>query len=198
MVAPHAFASSHSAAAGDTDDNIKPASTAITAKLKTGTKFTAVGQINGLAITVTCTTATFTGKTPAKGLGPVTVPPPKFSGCKDSLGGTDTVATNSTLGSWQLAFKDGAEASDTAPDSTHDQLIITVPKRGASFKSNILSACTVIVAPNGPAPEAASYNDAGTAVATNDTLPVTGSGCTATTSKVSETLTLTPVIKDVS
>src|SRR5579872_6530898 len=96
MVAPHAFASSHSAAAGDTDDNISPAGKAVTAALKSGTKFTAVGQINGLAITVTCTTATFHGTTPTHGLGPVSIPAPVFKGCKDSLGGTDTVATKGT------------------------------------------------------------------------------------------------------
>ena len=193
-VAPHAFASSH--ASSDAGDNVVPASTVVTAKLKTGTTFKATGTINGLAITVTCTTATFTGKTPATGLGPVNLTkPPTFSGCKDSLGGTDTVTTT---GTWKLTYVDGTETGTT--DTGKDKLIVTVPKDGATFKSNSLSTCTVIVAPTAPVPESANYSDsgttAGTASAVNDTLPVKGSGCTATTSKVTETLTLSPKIKD--
>ncbi len=193
LVAPHAFASAHSSSAGDTDDNISPAGKVVTASLKSGTTFKAVGSIDGVAITVTCTKSSFKGTTPAKGLGPVKLAaPPTFSGCTDSLHGTDTVTTT---GSWLLTFKDAA--NDEAKDSTADHLQLTVPKDGATFSSSILSACKVIVAPTGPVNELSSYNDAGTAVASNDTLPVQGQGCSATTAKVSETLTVTPAIKDV-
>lgn len=193
-IAPHAFASSHSSSVLDTDDNISPAGKPVTASLKVGTKFVAVGSIDGVAITVTCTKSTFKGTTPTKGLGPVKLAaPPTFTGCTDSLHGTDTVKTT---GTWMLTFKDAA--NDETAEKTGDQLILTVPKDGATFSSTILSSCKVIVAPTAPVPEASSYNDAGTAVATNDTLPVMGQGCTATTSKVSETLTVSPAIKDVS
>jgi hypothetical protein len=188
FVAPHALA------AGDTDDNISPAGRAIVANLKAGTKFTATGAINGIAITVTCTKTTYSGKTPTKGLGPINIPPPVFSGCTDSpLGGTDTVKTT---GVWQLTFVDAA--NDETKDSTADHLIITVPTHGATFTSSRLPTCHVIVAPSGPAKESSTYNDAGTAVASNDPLPVQGQGCSATSpSHVTETLSLSPVIKDV-
>jgi hypothetical protein len=194
-VAPHAFASSHSSSAGDTDDNISPASKPVTSNLKVGTKFVATGTIDGVSITVTCTKSTFKGTTPAKGLGPVKLAaPPSFTGCTDSLHGTDTVKTT---GTWMLTFKDAA--NDETAEKSGDQLVLTVPKDGATFSSNVLSACKVIVAPNGPVNEASSYNDAGTAVASHDALPVKGSGCTTSpTSSVSETLTVTPAIKDVS
>jgi hypothetical protein len=190
FVAPRALA------AGDTDDNISPASTTVVAALKKGTVFTSTGTINGISITVHCTTATFKGKTPAHGLGPATLSaPPTFSGCTDSLHGTDVVKTT---GIWTLTFKDAAN-DETGEKTSGDSLVVTVPKAGATFQSSILgAACKVIVAPNGPAPEAAAYNDAGTAVAPHDSLPVMGQGCsTSPTATVSETLSLTPIIKDV-
>jgi hypothetical protein len=191
VVAPHALA------AGDTDDNISPAGASITGNLKAGTKFVSNGAIDGIPITVTCTKTTYTGKTPTKGLGPVTIPPPVFSGCSDNRGGTDTVKTNSKNGPWQLTFVDAA--NDETKDSTADHLVITVPKAGATFASNLLGACVVTVAPTGPAKEMSSYNDAGTAIATNVPLPVAGNSvCSASSpAHVTTTLTLTPGFKDV-
>src|SRR5579871_3836074 len=69
--------------------------TKITGNLKSGTTMTFSGTVNGLPITVTCTTFTGSGVAPKTGL-TVKIGPPTISGCKDSLGGTDVIKTNAT------------------------------------------------------------------------------------------------------
>src|SRR5438128_78752 len=81
MVGASGIGSAAAVVASDTDDNLSPASTTVTANLKSGTTLTGAGTINGVSITVVCTKATFSGKTPAKGLTETLPNPPAISGC---------------------------------------------------------------------------------------------------------------------
>ena len=160
-----------------------PANTVIKASLKTGTSFKATGTIDGTPITVTCTSVTASGKTPADGLKAPLSAPPKFTGCSDSLGGTDTVTTS---GSWSVSL-----------NSTGTSGNLIVPKAGSTFQSSILgSACTIIVSPNGTTKVKGTYNDKNTLTIKNAPLPVapsSTSSCTAgSTTSVSSTVVVKP------
>ena len=185
-------------AAGDTDDNISPASTNITASNTTNITFK--GTINGIGITVTCTASSISGTTPATGLGPVNVNNPSFTGCKDTFGGTDTVTTNSTNGHWQLTFIDSTASGEEtqAEPNSGDKLQITIPKAGATFKSSILPGCTITAAPSGPANVSGAYDDVSTLTITNASIPVSGAGCSASSSSMSGTYKSNPGFHDVS
>ena len=119
--------------------HLTPANTAITGKLKTGTDLTATGTIDGVSISVTCTKITLAGKTPANGVTITASKTPTFSGCSDSLGGTDTVKTNSTNGKWKVSWSSATVAA------------LVIPKAGVTFSSSVLSSCVVTLAPAGAA-----------------------------------------------
>ena len=175
-------------AAGDTDDSISPPNTAFTATNTThGTTTNIVfqGTINGFPITVTCKNSTISATTPASGLGPITITV-TFTNCTDSLGGTDTVTISTANGSWQLTFIDSTatgEETQTEPNSG-DQIQVTIPKAGATFKSSALSSCTITVAPTAPATITGVYDDVNTVSFSGVSFPVSGAGCTATSSKI--------------
>jgi hypothetical protein len=195
------------AATGDTDDHISPASTVVKAALKTGTKTTFTGTVGGIAVTQHCTGSSTSGKTPATGLGPFTTSPPTFTGCTDSLGGTDTVKTNATNGAWKITFLDKASEVETAAEGTGstsgDKIRITIPIKGATLTSSAAPTCTITVAPTAKANVTGAYNDINTLTITNAPVPAaTSAGCPGgagtTTGHFSATYVLTPKMHDVS
>jgi hypothetical protein len=183
-------------AAGDGDDNLAPANTNVTAKLKTGTTANLSGTVQGIAVTVKCTGSSITLKTPLHGLGPVNVSNPTFTGCTDGFG-TDRVTSNSTNGRWTATFLDAP--NDEAKEVAGDLIKLTIPKAGETIKPSVLAGCTVIVAPTAPASVKAGYNDVNTVSLSSASVPVSGSGCTAgATGKLSATYVVTPGIHDAS
>jgi hypothetical protein len=160
----------------------------------TSVNFTAAGQIDGIPVTVTCKTTTLTAKTPATGLGPVTVKEVFPTGsCTDTLRGTDTVKT---FGTWKLTFVDAA--NDEGGETSGDMLSITIAKAGVTFVSSRLPTCKVTVAASAPFTFKAAYDDVKKATI-NVALPTAGTRCTTTpTAKVTATVTLSPSMHDVS
>lgn len=154
-----------------------PAGTTVTAKLKTGTKVTFKGDIDSVPITVSCTTFTATGKVPSPASDTMkSTVPPTIKGCTDSSGGTDTIKTS---GTWTLTI-----ASTT--------LTLGVPKDGATFKSSILSGCTITAAPTAAIKVVGAYNGHNTDTVTNKPVPTKGTGCTSTTATTSAVEILSP------
>jgi len=187
-------------AAGDTDDHFSLAKGAtVSGALKTGTNMVFKGTINGVPITVNCTSFSASGKIPATGL-VVTVGPPAISGCTDSLGGTDTIKTNATNGTWKVSEIDLAnDEAGTEPNSTGDRVKLTIPKAGASFSSTILSGCVVTAAPTAAVGVTGKYNDVSTDTVTNAKIAVSSTGCSAASpTTVSATVILSPSVHDVS
>jgi len=163
--------------------NTLPAGTVVTGNLKSGTDMTFAGDIDSVPITVSCKTFTATGKVPKKTSYTFTLSKaPTISGCTDSLGGTDTVKTNSTHGSWSL------KVSKTSPYS----LTLNIPKAGATFVSSIESGCTITAAPTGVAGVKGSYDGTSTDTVKNAVIPTSGSGCTSTSAKTSAIVVLSP------
>jgi hypothetical protein len=166
LAAPSAFASG----------NITPANTAFTATNSGNVTFK--GSIIGINITVTCTSSSISGTTPASGLTLNLSGPPSFSGCRDSFGGTDTVTTS---GTWGLVA-----------NGTGSQLSLTVPSGGVKFKSSFLSGCTITA---GGATINAAYDNVSKATFTNQSVPASGSGCSAgSTATVNATYITSPGI----
>jgi hypothetical protein len=184
-------------AAGETDDNIAPASTTVKASLIAGGNAVFTGTVSGVTVTSTCKVSSTTFKTPAHGLGPVTTSNPVFTSCTDSLGGTDTVRTNSTNGTWKATFID--VANDEAKEVLGDKLRLTIPKAGATIVSSVLSTCKITVAPSGPANAVANYNDVNRAGLNKAPIPTSGTGCTTSaTGSFSAIYILSPGIHDAS
>lgn len=179
--------------ATDTGDHFnKAAGTIETGRLKTGTTMQFTGSIDGIPVTVTCTGFTGKGPVPATGLTVTLSAPPTFSGCTDSLGGTDTITTNQTNGKWKLAEVDSATETTTEPN-TGDKARLTIPKAGATFSSSLVSGCTITVAPTAAHSVTGSYNDSSTATVKNQSIPVSATGCSsASTSTVTATIVLSP------
>jgi hypothetical protein len=169
-VAPSASASTAATA------HLSPASTVITGKT---TSAAFAGTVDGFALTVSCTGFTSTGKTPADGL---TVPlskPPTFSGCTDSLGGTDTVTT---AGKWKLVA-----------NSTGSKFTIDLPVKSATFTSSLLSGCVIQVTPTKAGTLAGKYNNKNTLTITKASFALSGTGCsTGATATATTTITFTP------
>ena len=154
----------------------QPVGTVITGNLKSGTTVTFAGDIDSVPITVTCTTFTVKGTvTSASDTLPLTSPP-TISGCTDSSGGTDTITTS---GSW----------SATLAKKT---LTLNAPKDGATFKSSILSGCTITAFPKKAGKIKGKYNGSNTDTVTNAKVATSGSGCTSTTAKSTATEVLSP------
>lgn len=187
-------------AAADSDDNISPPSTAYTANNSGNVTFS--GTINGLPVTVTCTTSTISGTTPATGLGPGPIADPTFSGCTDNLGGNDTVKTNHINGSWQITFIDvanEAENPDAPEPNTGDSIQLGIPKAGATVVSSVLPTCTITVAPTAPTSITGAYDDISTVKFSNQSIPTSGTGCTTSAnSTMNGTYVSSPGFHDVS
>ena len=156
------------------------------ASLKPGTTVTGTsksvvfkGTIDGAPITVTCTGFKDSGTVKSGDKTSMSIGRPSITGCHDTLGGKDTIATS---GSWRLTVnKSGSTVS------------LVIPKDGAVFTSSVLKSCKVIAAPNGPAPVPGAYSAAnGTVKSSNAKIPVKGSGCTATAASETATITLSP------
>lgn len=162
--------------------HLSPANTVITANLQSGTTLNFSETVDGFPLNVQCTTATASGKTPAAGLS-VTLPqPPTFSGCTDSLGGSDTVVTNQTNAKWKLVA-----------NSTGTLFTLKVPKAGATFTSSLVSGCVITVAPAGTASIKGAYDNVNTWTIKGAKFPISGSGCTTSaTSAATGTLVFTP------
>jgi hypothetical protein len=151
--------------------------------LTTGTVVTASGNlkfnedIDGIPVTVTCPHFTATGTV----AGPARLhfaPSPTINRCTDSLGGSDTITTNSTHGSWY--FTSGSA------------MRLRIPKAGAIFSSNVLSGCRVTWAPTASVQLAGSYNGVKVETITNQPLAATGTGCTAGKMTVSVLAVMSP------
>jgi hypothetical protein len=171
-----ASAAAWALAAGDTDDSISPASTPIKMVLKPGTKATISSTVGTTTVTATCTASTTSGKTPATGLGPITLSNPTFSGCTDNFGGTDTVTTNSTNGKWRAVFLDAP--NDEAKEVAGDRIRLVIPKAGATATSSKAPGCVVELAPSAPAAISGAYNDINATTFKNAPLPgSTSSSC---------------------
>jgi hypothetical protein len=157
--------------------------TTVTANLKGTSKLKFVGQISGTPITVQCTTFTDSATLTKKDKTTAKVPPPTISGCTDSLGGTDTVTTNSTNGSWELMTT-----------SSGTTLSLVVPKAGASFSSSILPGCVITVAPSGTTSITGKYSSTtGDDTVKNSSFAVGGNAeCSASSSKASGTIAFSP------
>lgn len=161
----------------------------ITGNLKAGTKMTFAGTINGLPITVTCTTFTGSGVAPPTGL-TVSIAPPTIGGCTDTLGGTDTVKTNATNGGWKV--------TEVIPTTNKDKIKLTIPKAGATFASSIVSGCLITAAPTKAAAVSGSYNNINTATVSKAPIPVSASGCTASSATTTATVVFSPNVTGVS
>jgi hypothetical protein len=163
--------------------SLKPGQT-VKASLAKGTKMTFAGDIDAVPITVTCKTFKASGKAPNPASDTVTLSaPPTISKCTDSLGGKDTIKTNSTNGSWTLSVS-GASAPYT--------MTLTIPQAGATFTSSVESGCTITAAPSGSAGVSGSYNGTNTDTVSGASIPTSGSGCTSSNATTSATVVLKP------
>jgi hypothetical protein len=181
FVTPVAFASSAKPAVADA--SISPASTTIKGS---STKAVFVAPVDGIDLTVTCTSFKSSGKTPASGLTVELPTAPTYSGCTDSAGGTDTVKTS---GAWTITA-----------NSTGSQLTIGLPKDAATFTSSILSGCVVTIAPSGATTLTGKYNDSNKLTLTKAKFAIGGNAeCAAgPTSTATQTVTFKPGFKVVS
>ena len=186
-------------AAGDSDDNIAPASKSVTASLKSATNATLKTTIGVINVTVTCTGSSISATTPATGLGPFGAGSPTFTGCTDSLGGSDTFKPS---GSWTIRFRDAANDETAKEPNTGDSLALTIPKDGATVTTSADPGCTITVAPTGSATVSGSYNDVNTLTLKSAKVPISASSkCLVSgsgTSALSATYVLSPGIRDAS
>jgi hypothetical protein len=140
----------------------------VSSKLKPNTVTTFSATIATVPVTLTCTSAStsFVASTTSPALGPVNVSNPVFTGCTDSLGGTDTVKSNSTNGRWTATFVDGPN-DETTEATAADQIKIGIPKAGQTVTSSKFANCTITVAPSAAASVPGAYDDKGTLTITN-------------------------------
>ena len=71
-------------------------------------------------------------------------------------------------------------------------MTLDAPQAGATFKSSILSGCTITAFPNGAGKVAGAYNGSNTDKVKGASVPTTGSGCTSTAAKTTATVKLHP------
>jgi hypothetical protein len=173
-----------------TGAHVSPPNKTVKVALKAGTQTTFTGKVGPATVTQHCTSSTDSFKTPARGLGPVKVANPTFAGCTDSLGGTDTVTTNSTNGNWTEKFL------------SKSRVQLTIPKAGATVTSSlpVVAGCVITVAPSGPAKIVGAYNNKNTTTFKNASLPASTSakcpgGAAKGTATYSATYVSTPNIK---
>jgi hypothetical protein len=165
--------------------NSLPAGTKVTGSLVKGTDMIFNGHINGVPITVTCTSFRSTGTVPSAGATSIDVSAPKITGCTDSIGGIDTITDNSKHGRWSLT------ANTTAPYT----MTLTIPKEGATFSSSVLPTCVITAAPTAPDPVTGNYNSKNGQVNVpkpGGKIPTSGVGCSSATATTTATLVLRP------
>jgi hypothetical protein len=128
------------------------------------TTFTVVSDAaNALTgVTITCTsskaiipltTLTYAGNVKA-------INPPTFSGCTDTLSGTDTVATNHTNGAWKATYNDVADSGGEALGASGDTIGLSTPKAGLTVISSAAPTCQIVADPSAANTTTAGYNDA--------------------------------------
>jgi hypothetical protein len=182
FVLASAAVSSASSASSSTRPNTLPAGTKVTAALKKGTDMTFDGDINGVAVTVSCTT--FSGSATIPKGSPDTMnlaKPPTISGCTVS-GFSATIVTNQTNGKWSLSV------TSTKPYT----LTLTMPQAGALFTTKLVSGCKITAAPNAALALPGAYNGKNTDKVTNDSIPTSATGCTSSTATTTATVVFTP------
>lgn len=182
-------------AQGDTDDSISPASTNFTATQTTGAVFSFT--LNGLPFTVTCKNASFSGRTPSSGLGPVNITNPIFSNCTDQGGNPVTVTTNSINGQWGTTFVDApaeSEITGTEPN-TGDQLQILIPKAGITITSKFWP-CGLSLPSTARTPITSTYDDVSTMTFQNASIPASAGSCTVSSVSLKVTFKFTPGFHD--
>jgi hypothetical protein len=158
-----------------------PAGTVVTGNLKSGTDMTFVGKINGVAITVSCTTFTASATAPSTPSKTVDLnAPPTLSGCTDTLTGTDTVKTNSTNGPWEIET------------SGKKKITLIIPKAGTTFVSSFLPSCVITAAPKKAVKVSGKYDGTSSDTVSNAKIATSGSGCTSTTATTSATVVFSP------
>jgi hypothetical protein len=158
--------------------------------------------------TATCTTVGATFTVPATGLKtnltPVGGQPIQFSGCTDSLGGTDSIGST---GTWKITFKDSLAANEETQKEPNsgDRAILGAPINGATLSSSIDPSCVLTLDTTATSKIKMGYNDKGTGSIAAGTVPGTvtaGSGCpsgmTVSETLNADTLTLSTPIHDVS
>ena len=153
-----------------------PKGTTVTGALKSGTNMTFAGDIDSIPITVTCTSFSASGKVTKKADTLPLSAPPAITGCTDSSGGTDTITTS---GAWTITI-------------AATKMTLNAPKAGATFKSSILSACTITAFPKKAGAIAGSYNGSNTDTVKNAKVQTKGTGCTSTVAKTTATVVLSP------
>lgn len=168
--------------------HLSPANTTVKLALKAGTKTSFTGKLGAVTVTSSCTSSTASFKTPAHGLGPIKLTNSKFSGCTDSLHGTDTVKTS---GKWTVKF---------VAKQSGDRVRLTIPKAGATVVSSLVPTCVITVAPKGPVTITGADNDINTTTFKNVSLPASTTaacpgGAGTGTAKFSATYVSTPHVK---
>lgn len=143
---------------------VSPSSTAFTDTNSGSVTF--AGTIDGLPITITCTGSVIKATTPPAGSATFTVTTdPTFTGCSDG-------ATITSSGTWGLV----------AVSSTELQL--SVPTGGAKFTSSVLPGCTITAK---SATLNGAYNGTNTSTFTKQSVGVSASGCTASSTSFTGT-----------
>jgi len=176
-----ATAAVDASAAGGGHFTTPPAGTKVTGNLKAGTDMVFKGTINGVPITVSCTKFTSSGKIPKAGL-TIKIAPPTISGCTDTIGGKDTIADNATNGKWKTIETIG----------TPDTVKLVIPMAGSTFKSSVLPTCVITVEPTAAGGVTGPYDNVSTVVVTNAKIPVSATGCSASTATVTATVVFSP------
>jgi hypothetical protein len=145
----------------------------VSAKLatNTNTQFTGTsGPLNGLTVTCTASTTKFQLNTKGGGLGPFNLTNPTFTGCTDSLGGTDTITSNSTNGKWTTTYVNSTGGTNP------DMIKIGIPKAGQKLKSSIAPNCTITVQPTAAGSVSGAYDNAGHLQLTNQSVSYSAAG----------------------
>ena len=199
----------HAAHAGggatDTDDSLSNKGAVVTTSNTSPLVINVVTNVFG-SFTTTCTGVSATFTVPATGLkGTLTNvggQPIQFTGCTDSLGGNDTVAST---GKWTLTLKDALNDETQKEPNTGDKLVLKAPINGASLSSSIDPSCVLTLNPVAISKLTMGYNDKGKATITAGSSPgnvSAGSGCpsgmTVSETLNADTLTASIPIHDVS
>ena len=197
-----AFAHAAHAGSGatDTDDSLSNKGAVVTTSNVSPLVINVMTNVFG-NFTTTCTGVSATFTVPATGLKGVLTnvggQPIQFSGCTDSLGGNDTVAST---GKWTLTLKDVVPESETAKEpNSGDKLVLKAPIDGATLSSSIDPSCVLTLNPVALSKLTMGYNDKGTATITAGSSPgnvSAGSGCPAGMT-VSETLNADTLVANV-
>ncbi len=172
---------------------LRPAGKHVSVSVTAKTSFVVNAKFDGQKASMRCKVFASTGVTPHAGL-VLKIKPPKFSACTDSLGGKDTITTNSEHGSWKLSF--------AAPRAGKIAARLGIPEKGARLVSTFDPYCVIVAAPKGPTSPRGTYNNAGKLTfkrADFAAAPTTKRECLLTDASLTGSLTLKPnvtVVKD--